>query len=85
VVAKLALPIAGLLSPESAEDVARAQDALQQAAISIGLSAGRLNQPLFQLLASCLPCLPGPHLTDIGIVDGDTCTLVTDLVLSADA
>jgi adenine deaminase len=85
VVAKLALPIAGLLSPESAEDVARAQDALQQAAISIGLPAGRLNQPLFQLLASCLPCLPGPHLTDIGIVDGDTCTLVTDLVLSADA
>jgi adenine deaminase len=85
VVAKLALPIAGLLSPESAEDVARAQDALQQAAIGIGLPAGRLNQPLFQLLASCLPCLPGPHLTDIGIVDGDTCTLVTDLVLSADA
>lgn len=82
VVARLALPIAGLLSPESADYVAAAQDELQRAAIDIGLPAGRLNQPLFQLLASCLPCLPGPHLTDIGIVDGDTCTLVTYLVVS---
>ena len=31
-----------------------------------------LTQPLFQVMLSSLACLPGPHVTDVGLIDGTT-------------
>ena len=42
---------------------------------------GSMTQPLFQCLASTLACLPGPHVTDLGLIDGTTGELVPDLFL----
>jgi adenine deaminase len=70
------LPIAGLLSPLPAAEVAEAQRRTQAAALAIGLHAPTLTQPLFQVLLSSLACLGGPHVTDVGLVDGTTGQLV---------
>jgi len=82
VVTQIALPIAGILSPLSADEVALAQDALLVAATDVGLPPGGLSQPLMQVFASCLACIPGPHLTDLGLVDGTTGELFHDAVVS---
>jgi adenine deaminase len=71
-VASVALPIAGLLSPLPAAEVAAAQKAVQDAAVAVGLVAPTLTQPLFQVMLSSLACLPGPHVTDVGLIDGTT-------------
>jgi adenine deaminase len=73
------LPIAGLLSPLAAADVAEAQRRTQQAALAVGLHAPTLTQPLFQILLSSLACLGGPHVTDVGLVDGTTGEVVSAL------
>jgi adenine deaminase len=70
--ASIALPIAGLLSPLPAAEVAAEQKRVQDAAPSIGLFSSVLTQPLFQVMVASLACLPGPHVTDIGLVDGTT-------------
>jgi adenine deaminase len=72
VVASIALPIAGLLSPLPAREVAAAQRLVQDAAVGVGLFSPVLSQPLFQVMVSSLACMPGPHLTDLGIIDGST-------------
>jgi adenine deaminase len=79
VIAHVALPIAGILSPLPAAEVAAAQRTVQDAAMEIGLFAPTLTQPLFQVMLSSLACLPGPHVTDIGLIDGTT----GDIVVSA--
>ena len=76
VVAQIALPIAGILSPLPAAEVAAAQRIVQDAAVGIGLVAPTLTQPLFQVMLSSLACLPGPHVTDIGLIDGTTGEIV---------
>ena len=81
VAASIALPVAGILSPLPCEEVAALQDAVEAAAARVGLPPGALSQPLMQVMASSLACLPGPHLTDLGVVDGDLGVLVTDLVV----
>jgi adenine deaminase len=81
VLAHIALPIAGLLSPQPAADVAEAQRAVQDAAIEIGLSPEYLTQPLFQVMLSSLACLPGPHVTDVGLVDGTTGEVVATVLV----
>lgn len=81
VVASIELPIAGILSPLPAKDVAAAQKTVQDAAVRIGLHAPILSQPLFQVFVSSLACLPGPHVTDLGISDGDTGELVPSMLL----
>ena len=82
VVASIALPIAGLLSPLPAAEVAAAQRATQDAVVSLG---GRftpmLTQPLFQVMLSSLACLPGPHVTDLGLMDGTTGELVDTMLV----
>lgn len=84
VLASLALPIAGILSDLPAADVARLQRAVEDAAIGIGVPTAPLaQQPLFHVLAATLPCLPGPHLTDLGVVDGDTGAIVASLLIEA--
>jgi adenine deaminase len=72
VVAHIALPIAGLLSPLPAAEVAETQRTVQDAALQIGLKPEYLTQPLFQVMLSSLACLPGPHVTDVGLIDGTT-------------
>jgi adenine deaminase len=82
VLAQLALPIAGILSDRPAAEVAEAQRHLLDAARRVGLPEGVLSQPLMQIFVSSLACLPGPHVTDLGLVDGTTGDLVTDPVLA---
>ena len=82
VVAQIALPIGGILSDLTAVEVAEAQRRLLDAARRIGLPQGALSQPLMQVFASTLACLPGPHVTDLGLVDGTTGELITEPVLA---
>jgi adenine deaminase len=84
VVATIELPIAGILSPLPARDVADAQRAVQDAAVGVGLSSDTMivTQPLFQVMLSSLACLPGPHVTDVGLIDGTTGELVATALIS---
>jgi adenine deaminase len=82
VLGHIALPIAGILSPLPAAEVAESQRATQDAAMAIGLSAPTLTQPLFQVMLSSLACLPGPHLTDLGLIDGTTGELVGSALIA---
>ena len=79
VIAMIALPIAGLLSPLPADVVAEAQERLQRAALEIGLVSTTLSQPLFQVMTATLPCIPGPHVTDVAIIDGGTGEVLSSL------
>jgi adenine deaminase len=82
VLAHVALPIAGILSPLPAAEVAAAQKTVQDAAVEIGLFAPTLTQPLFQVMLSSLACLPGPHVTDVGLIDGTTGEVVATALVS---
>jgi adenine deaminase len=82
VIAHLALPIAGILSPMPAADVAGAQRLVQDAAVGVGLFSPMLTQPLFQVMLSSLACLPGPHVTDIGLIDGTTGEVVDSALIA---
>jgi adenine deaminase len=82
VLGHIALPIAGILSPLPAAEVAAAQHAVQEAAVGIGLFSGSLTQPLFQVMLSSLACLPGPHVTDVGLIDGTTGEVVATALLA---
>jgi adenine deaminase len=82
VLAHVALPIAGILSPLPAAELAAAQKTVQDAAIEIGLFAPTLTQPLFQVMLSSLACLPGPHVTDVGLIDGTTGEVVATALIT---
>jgi adenine deaminase len=84
VLAAIALPIAGILSALPAAEVAAAQRAVQDAALGVGLisDSTMLTQPLFQVMLSSLACLPGPHVTDVGLIDGTTGELVPSALIS---
>jgi adenine deaminase len=49
--------------------------------MEVGLFSPVLTQPLFQVMLSSLACLPGPHLTDLGIIDGTTGKLLDDMLV----
>jgi adenine deaminase len=68
VLASLALPLAGLLSPRSARDVADAEAALRAAAQGLG---SVLPDPFATLSFLALPVIPHLRLTDEGLVDVD--------------
>jgi adenine deaminase len=76
------LPIGGLLSPRPPQEVAEAQRRVQDAAVSVGLFSTMLAQPLFQVMVNSLACLPGPHVTDLGLVDGTTGEVVESIVVA---
>jgi adenine deaminase len=80
--AHIALPLAGILSRLPAAEVAAAQRAVQDAAMEIGLFAPTLTQPLFQVMLSSLACLPGPHVTDVGLIDGTTGDVVASALIA---
>ena len=65
-IARLPLPVCGLLSPHPAEKVSRQFDALEKAAAGLG----KLPAASFALLSFiALPVIPELRLTDMGIVD----------------
>jgi len=64
--ASLALPIAGLLSDRSMDEVAKKIDEVTLAAQDLGC---RLKDPFMTLSFLCLPVIPELKLTDKGLVD----------------
>ena len=66
IVAELALPVAGLMSLMSFEQVRTELENLRAAAVSLGVS---LNEPFLQLAFLALPVIPALKITDRGIVD----------------
>lgn len=65
--ARLPLPIAGLMTDAPAEDVLARQRALLDAAASLG--AGLKSDPLVTLSFLALPVIPQVRLTDMGLFD----------------
>jgi adenine deaminase len=73
VLAELALPIAGLMSDLPYEDVREALYPLRKAAKQLGVT---LTEPFLQVAFLPLPVIPHLKITDLGLVDVDTMTLV---------
>lgn len=71
VVAKLAYPVAGMLSLEEPSEVGLAHKRIVEAAGEI--CAWQPPYRTFKALSGqSLACNPGPHLTDVGLTDGTT-------------
>ncbi|MCU0829687.1 MAG: adenine deaminase [Tabrizicola sp.] len=68
VLAELSLPVAGLMSLLSFEEVREKLVALRAAARSLGVV---LEEPFLQLAFLCLPVIPHLKITDMGMVDVD--------------
>ena len=68
VLAEIALPVAGLMSLGSFEEVRAALVKLRKAAASLGVV---LEEPFLQLAFLCLPVIPHLKITDHGMVDVD--------------
>ena len=75
VLAELALPVAGLMSLLSFEDVREALIPLRAAAKSLGVV---LAEPFLQVAFLPLPVIPHLKITDKGLVDVDRFELVRD-------
>jgi len=73
VLADLALPIAGLISPLSLDQVAAAYSHLKKAYHGLG---GALQDPFMALSFLALPVIPALKLTDLGLVDVDRFQIV---------
>lgn len=73
VLASLALPAAGLMSPGSAKEVAAGYETIEKAARSLGC---RLPSPFMSLSFLALPVIPELRLTDRGLVDVNAFNLV---------
>ncbi|MFN3642175.1 MAG: adenine deaminase [Gemmobacter sp.] len=71
--AEIALPVAGLMSLGSFEEVRAALHDLRAAARSLGVT---LNEPFLQLAFLCLPVIPHLKITDRGMVDVDRFALI---------
>ena len=74
VLADLALPIAGLISPWPLDRVAAAYSRLKQAYHDLG---GALPDPFMALSFLALPVIPALKLTDLGLVDVDRFQVVS--------
>jgi adenine deaminase len=69
VLARLALPIAGLMSYEPASKLARSRSDLMGAARSLGC---RFKDPYMAMSFLALPVIPSLRITDKGLVDADS-------------
>lgn len=67
VLAKLALPVAGLMSDAPLEEILRHQQALLRAAAQLGIS--NTSDPFITLSFVALPVIPDVRLTDMGMFD----------------
>lgn len=68
VLAELALPVAGLMSLGTFEEVREKLVTLRAASRSLGVT---LEEPFLQLAFLCLPVIPHLKITDMGMVDVD--------------
>ncbi|MBV9906829.1 MAG: adenine deaminase, partial [Hyphomicrobiales bacterium] len=75
VVAELPLPVAGLMSLKSFEDVREALIPLRAAAKGLGVT---LPEPFLQVAFLPLPVIPHLKITDMGLVDVDKFAFVRD-------
>ena len=75
VLAELALPVAGLMSLMSFEDVRKALVPLRAAAKGLGVT---LAEPFLQVAFLPLPVIPHLKITDKGLVDVDRFDFVRD-------
>jgi len=66
ILASLPLPVAGLLSEASMQDVAQGMEGCIDAAAKLGC---KLEDPFMTLSFLCLPVIPELKLTDRGLVD----------------
>ena len=73
ILASLALPIAGLMSPQPITTIAAQMDALLAAARELGTS---LTDPFMTLSFLALPVIPALKITDHGLVDVDRFAVV---------
>ncbi len=73
VVATLPLPLGGLMSIDSPENIARALTELRVASKAIGCE---LSEPFLQLAFLSLPVIPSLKLTDRGLMDVDAFRLI---------
>jgi adenine deaminase len=73
VLASLALPLAGLMSPQPLETVAAQLEAVEEAAVSLGAS---VPAPFAVLSFLALPVIPELKLTDKGLVDVEKASFV---------
>lgn len=68
VLSKVPLPIAGLMSTDSIEDLARKVDAFNQAARKLGVSVGKRSEAMaFSSIA--LTVIPEIRISDMGLID----------------
>lgn len=74
VIAELSLPIAGLMSDCPFEKV---RDDLEVLRHAVGHMGGTLEEPFLQLAFLPLPVIPHLKITDLGLIDVDTMTLVS--------
>jgi len=77
ILARLPLPIAGLMSSSPAAEVARLQEELNEAAHRLGCS---LPTPFMTLSFLALPVIPSLRLTDLGLIDVDQFEIVPVIV-----
>ena len=70
VIAKLSLPVAGLMSDLSADEVIKAHDAVEEAARALGTNEN--IDPIMTLAFLSLPVIPEVRLTARGLFDGTT-------------
>jgi adenine deaminase len=79
VIAKIEMPIAGMLSPAAPGVVAEEFRRLREAADQVVDW-----QPPYRVFkaieGTCLACNPGPHLTDLGLTDGSERSIVDMLI-----
>lgn len=68
ILAQLALPVAGLMSTQSAAEITPDLEALHHAARELGC---KLSSPFMALSFLALPVIPSLKLTDMGLVDVD--------------
>ena len=68
------LPVAGLMSPESARTVAQQNEAIYRAMHALGVP--KENNPLMAMAFAALPVIPHLKMTTTGLVNGDTFTRV---------
>ena len=73
VLARLALPLGGLMSLEEPEVIARALEERRAASRAIGCE---LPEPFLQLAFLSLPVIPSLKLTDRGLMDVDAFELI---------
>ncbi len=69
VVAEMALPIAGLMTDRSGEEIARANEAVREAARELGANEG--IEPFMNMAFVSLPVIPSLKMTTQGLVDVD--------------